>query len=411
MTGTMVVLELALTLVLLVGAGLMVRSFLKLYTIDIGIDTRNLQLMRIGLPSAKYPAPERSPSGAPLGPDPRLAFYDRLLPRLQGIAGVDSVSLTTSVPPFGGGRRGVEIEGRPAPKPEERAPEVGTVIISPDFFRTAGVQLRRGRAFHETDGNPGSENVIVNEKLAATLFANEDPIGRRIRFVQGQPGPGQPPPPVPVWRTIVGVSPTIRHSSPQDAEAPAVMYMPHRQDVPGGVAILVRSRMEPGTVMSAVRSEIAAVDPDQPTQTVQTIDQMLAQQMWPYRVFGTLFAIFAIIALVMSAVGLYAVMAYSVTQRTAEIGVRMALGAEGRQVSWLVLRRGLIQMGLGLAIGLTGAFFLSKVMRSLLVQITPSDPVTFATITVILLVVAICACVFPARRATRVDPLVALRAE
>jgi putative ABC transport system permease protein len=285
------------------------------------------------------------------------------------------------------------------------------VIISPDFFRTVGVQIRRGRAFHETDGTPGSENVIINEKFAATLFANEDPIGRRIRFVQGQPGPGQPPPPVPVWRTIVGISPTIRHASPQDAEPAAAMYMPHRQDTPGGAAILVRSRLDSGAVMSAVRREVAAVDPDQPVLTVQTIDQMLSQQMWPYRVFGSLFAIFAFIALVMSAVGLYAVMAYSVTQRTAEIGVRMALGAEGRQISWLVLRRGLIQMGLGLTIGLTGAFFLSKVMRSLLVQITPSDPATFATITVILLVVTICACLFPARRATRVDPLVALRAE
>jgi ABC-type antimicrobial peptide transport system permease subunit len=144
---------------------------------------------------------------------------------------------------------------------------------------------------------------------------------------------------------------------------------------------------------------------------VQTIDQMLAQAMWPYRVSGSLFAIFAFIALVMSAVGLYAVMAYSVTQRTAEIGVRMALGAEGRQVSWLILRRGLIQMTVGVTLGLTGAFFLAKVMRSLLVQVTPSDPVTFAAITVILIVVTICACVFPARRATRVDPLVALRAE
>jgi ABC-type antimicrobial peptide transport system permease subunit len=191
----------------------------------------------------------------------------------------------------------------------------------------------------------------------------------------------------------VGISPTIRHSSPQDPEPPPVMYMPHRQDTPAGGAILVRSRLEPGAVMNAVRREVASVDPDQPVMTVQTIDQILAQQMWPYRVFGSLFAIFAFIALVMSAVGLYAVMAYSVTQRTQEIGVRMALGAEGRQVSWLVLKRGLLQMALGLAIGLTGAFFLSKVMRSLLVQITPSDPVTFASITVILTSVAIAACV------------------
>jgi predicted permease len=416
LTGTMVVLELALTLVLLVGAGLMVRSFLKLYTVDIGIDTRNLLSMRIQLPQSKYP-PRRPPAATPgaAAPTPpshaRLAFYDRLLPKLQAIPGVDSVSLTTSVPPFGGGSRGIEIEGRPARKPEERAPDVGTVIISPGFFQTVGVQIRRGRAFHDADGLPGSEAVIVNEKLAAQFFANEDPIGKRIRFVQGQAGPGQPPPPVPVWRTIVGVSPSIRHSSPQDPEPPPVMYMPHRQDTPPGGSILVRSRLDAGAVMSAVRREVAAIDPDQPVLTVQTIDQILSQQMWPYRVFGSLFAIFAFIALVMSAVGLYAVMAYSVTQRTPEIGVRMALGAEGRQVSWLILKRGLLQMALGLGIGLTGAYFLSKVMRSLLVQITPSDPVTFASITAILTCVAIAACLIPARRATRVDPLIALRAE
>jgi predicted permease len=417
LTGTMVVLELALTLVLLVGAGLMVRSFLKLYTIDIGIRTDNLLSMRLQLPNSKYPPPPApgTPAAAaltaPAGPDPRIVFYDRLLPRLEAIAGVEAVSVTTSVPPFGGGRRGVEIEGRPARKPEEKAPEVGAVTISPRFFDTVGVQLRRGRIFDGTDGTPGRESVIINEKLAAQLFANEDPIGRRIRFVQGQAGAGQPPPPVPVWRTIIGISPTIRHSSPQDAEPPAVMYTTHRQNPPSGSTILVRSRLDAGAVMNAVRAEVAAVDPDQPIFTAQTMNQLLEQQMWPYRVFGSLFAIFAIIALVMSAVGLYAVMAYSVTQRTTEIGVRMALGAEGRQVSWLILKRGLWQMGLGLALGLGGAFGLSRVLRTLLVQVTPTDPVTFGTITTILAVVTVAACLIPARRATRVDPLVALRAE
>jgi ABC-type antimicrobial peptide transport system permease subunit len=184
-----------------------------------------------------------------------------------------------------------------------------------------------------------------------------------------------------------------------------------RQNPPSNISLLVRTRLDAGKVMNAVRAELASIDPDQPVLQAQTLEQMLAQQTWPYRVFGSLFAIFAVIALVMSAVGLYAVMAYSVTQRTAEIGVRMALGANGGQVSWLILRRGLIQMGLGLALGLAGAFGLSSVMQSLLVQITPRDPATFASITVILLVVALAACVFPARRATRVDPLVALRVE
>ena len=163
--------------------------------------------------------------------------------------------------------------------------------------------------------------------------------------------------------------------------------------------------------MAAVRREVALVDSDQPVFTVQTLADILHQQMWPYQVFGTLFAIFAGIALVMSAVGLYAVMAYSVTQRTSEIGVRMALGANGGHVSWLVLRRGLFQTTLGISIGLLGAFFLSKVMSSLLVDITARDPITFVAITVVLASVSIAACLLPARRATRVDPLVALRVE
>jgi putative ABC transport system permease protein len=229
--------------------------------------------------------------------------------------------------------------------------------------------------------------------------------------VRGPARPGQPAPAVPVWRTIVGISPSIRHSQPQDAEPPAVVYLPYRQDPTSGISLLVRSRLDPGAIMNAVRREVQAVDPDQPVYTIQTMQQMIAQQTWPYRVFGSLFAIFAVIALVMSAVGLYAVMAYSVTQRTAEIGLRMALGAEGAQVSWLILKRGLVQLVLGLSLGLAGAYFLSSVLSSLLVQITPTDPATFGSITLILTVVAIAACLIPARRATRVDPLVALRAE
>jgi putative ABC transport system permease protein len=174
--------------------------------------------------------------------------------------------------------------------------------------------------------------------------------------------------------------------------------------------LIVRSRLDPAAVMNAVRREVQRVDPDQPVFTVQTIDQMMAQATWPYRIFGSLFAIFALIALVLSAVGLYAVMAYSVTQRTPEIGVRMALGADRRRVSWLVMRRGLAQLTIGLALGLAGAYALSRVLTELLVSgVTPQDPVTFAAITVLLSAVAIAACLIPAYRATRVDPLAALR--
>jgi predicted permease len=397
MSGTMVVLELALTIVLLCGAGLMTRSFFKLYSLDLGIKTDYLMSMRLLLPNTKYKTPES-----------RRDFFDRVAPRLAAIPGAEAVAITTSVPPNGSGRRDFEIEGRPVKDATQKL-AASTVNISPTFFQAVGAQLRQGRIFTETDGAPGSETVIVNQRFAAQFFAGEDPIGRRLRFPNDPSAPTTDPPAV--WRTIVGISPSIRHSSPQDAEPAAVVYVPMRQEPTNFAALLVRSRVDPGVIMSAVRREVQAVDPDQPVFTVQTIEQMIAQQRWPYRVFGTLFAIFAVIALVLSAVGLYAVMAYSVTQRTQEIGVRMALGADGRQVSWLILRRGLVQVGIGLVLGVLGAWGAGRALRPLLVQITPNDPTTFVGISLLLTIVALAACLIPARRATRLDPLVALRIE
>lgn len=395
-SSSLVVLELALTIVLLVGAGLMTRSFFKLYSLDIGISTDYLMAMRLQLPGTKYPTP-----------DLRRAFYDQLGPRLAAIPGAEAVSITTSVPPLGGGGRAFEIEGRPAPKPSDR-PQVTVVTISPSFFATVGVQLPRGHGFTGTDGAPGSETMIVNQRFVAQHFPNEDPIGKRISFPPQEAAAGQPPP---VWRTIIGISPTMRHNSPQDPEPSAVAYVPLRQDPPGGAVVLIRSRLDAGVIMSAVRREVQAIDRDQPVFTVQTMEQLLAQQRWPFRVFGTLFAILAAIALGLSSVGLYAVMAYSVTQRTQEIGLRMALGAQARQVSWLILRRGLVQLGIGLVLGVAGAWGISRVLGPLLVQVTPTDPTTFIGITSLLTIVALAACLIPVRRATRLDPLVALRLE
>jgi predicted permease len=401
-SGILIVGELALTIVLLVGAGLMVRSFLKLYTIDIGMKPDNLMAMRLSLSAPKYDKPEV-----------RREFYGALETKLAAIPGVDAASVSSSVPPFGGTwRRQVEIDGRPR-KPEERPLEISSVTINPAFFDVAGLQMRRGRRFNPLDGNPGVETTIINEHMAARFFPNEDPVGKRIRFIRpdppaGAPAPSPAPPPE-MWRTIVGVAPTVRHNSPQDTEPDAVAYLPLRQHPDRFMMLFVRSRLEPGTIMNAVRREVQAIDQDQPVFTVQTVEQMLRQATWPYRVFGSLFALFAVFGLVLSSVGLYAVMAYSVTQRTAEVGVRMALGADGQQVSWMFLKRGLIQLAIGLAIGLTAAFGVSRVMRTLLVQITPTDPLTFVAITVLLSLTAIAACVVPARRATRIDPLIALR--
>jgi predicted permease len=405
MSGTMVVVEIALTIILLTGAGVMTRAFLALYRDDIGIKTDYLMTMRLVLPNTKYPKPQM-----------RQEFFDRLAPRLAGVPGAESVALATNIPPQGGGRRLLEIEGG---KPTQGAdwPEVTTVTAGPNYFETLGTAVRAGRGFNDNDGKPGFESVIINQRFAQLMFSGEDPIGRRIRFPPRQPNAPPPTGPAaanqtpPVWRTIVGVVPTLRHGSPQEAQPPAVAYLPLRQESPGFAILLVRSRIDPSVIMTSVRREVQAIDQDQPVFTVQTMDQLLAQQRWPFVVFGTLFVIFAVIALVLAAVGLYAVMAYSVTQRTQEIGVRMALGAGAPQVSWLILRRGVIQLAIGLTIGLTGAWFATAALPSQLVGNTRNDPRMLSIITAILIVVAIAACVIPTRRATRLDPVVALRNE
>jgi putative ABC transport system permease protein len=398
LSGTMVVVELALTIVLLAGAGLMIRSFLKLYTLDIGIRTDQLAAMRMQLPASKYATA-----------DLRLLFFERLEARLAAIPGVEKVAVTTAVPPSASGQRDMEIEGRPAGAPDDPPLNVSTVTISPTFFDAVGAPLVRGRRLHERDGAPGSEAVVINERMAAEFFQGEDPIGRRLRFVRRETAPGQP---APVWLTVVGICKTIRHGSRAlGGETNAVVYLPYRLDPPSSASLLVRSQLDPGSVMDAVRRAVQSVDPDQPVFTIQTVDQILAQDRWPFRVFGGLFACFAIVALVLSSVGLYGVMAYAVSQRTQEIGVRMALGGTGRQISWLVLKRGLFQVAIGLTLGLAGALALSQVLRTVLVQTSPTDPITYAAITFILTAVSVAACLVPARRATRVDPLAALRAE
>ncbi len=409
LTGTMVVVEVALTLVLLVGAGLMVRSFLNLYRMDIGIKTDRLMTMMLQLSGDKYQTPEA-----------RRNFFERLQPRLSEIPGMEAVSITTGAPPFGSGTRRLEVDGRPAPKFDD-APQVGAVTISPSFFDVVGVSVVRGRGLTEADGAAGAENVVINERMVAQHFKGEDPIGKRIRFMQPPQQPGQQPPTPQaaaqaaaqaVWRTIVGIVPTIRHGSPQDAEPPSVVYSAYRQEPPGFAFVMVRSALPPSSMMDAVRRAVASVDPDQPVFNLRTLDQILKQQMWPYRVFGSLFAIFALIGLLLSAVGLYAVVAYSVTQRTQEIGVRMALGAQGKQVTWMILKRGLWQLALGLSIGLVGGYYASKALPSqILIRTSSADPINLVAIAVILSVVAVVACIVPARRAMRVDPLVALRAE
>jgi predicted permease len=311
------------------------------------------------------------------------------------------VSIASSFPFTGGGQARIEVDGRPLVD-RSRAPQVYNVAIADNYFEMLQAPLVRGRVFAPTDGRPGAGAVIVNERFAAQMFEGTDPVGQRIRLLDHHENP---------WLTILGVAPNIRQGDPQKFEADPVIYQPFRQDVPRTVALLIRTSIAPASVMTPIRAAVRDVNSDQPLYNLRTYDDLLSEVSWLWRVFGTLFVIFAAIALLLSAIGLYAVTAYSVAQRTQEIGVRMALGAEKKQVSWMILRRGLVQLGIGTAIGLIGSYFAAGLLQTWLVQMSPHDPATFMSITGILLLITTVACLLPARRAMRVDPVVCLRAE
>jgi putative ABC transport system permease protein len=373
---------------------------MALYQMDLGIDTSRLLTMQMALPIRKY----RSS-------DERNAFIKRVEDRLAAVGALQGATIASNWP-LGGGR-GIQltIDGRANP---ERLPIVTMLSVGPTYFDTIGTRLIRGRSFVESDGTSGQAGAIVNQRFVQMYFASEDPIGKRVRLTDEVPNPNGPP--LPAF-TIVGVSPTVRQRNPQnqpnDPDADSVVYILNAASTQqgSGQILLVRTRSDSAQATALLREEIRAIDPDLPLYNIRTMDQNLAQQRWPFRVFGTMFAIFAFVALVLSAVGLYAITAYSVTQRTQEIGVRMALGAQARQVWWLIARRSLIQLGIGLAIGMPGAFGVGILLKSLLVQTSSSDPATLISIAALLTIVAVTACYWPARRATRLDPLVALRYE
>jgi putative ABC transport system permease protein len=395
--SAMVLTELTLTTTLLVGAGLMIRSFMTLYSVDLGIRVDGAAAMDLRLPESKYATP-----------DARRAFFDRLEPRVAAIPGIEAVAITNGVPPNDGGERLLEVDAA-SPAADQPPIHVGTVTITPAFFEAVGVHLISGRTFQSTDGGPGAEAVIVNERLAAQFFPGADPIGHRLRFVTRAGASNQS---ADRWRTIVGIVPTIKHGSPQDHYENAVVYIPYRQETPAGVSLLVRSSLPPESTINAVRRAVQAIDPDQPVQSMRTLSQVLAETRWWWRTWGAVFGVFAVIAVVLSAVGLYAVIAYSVAQRTPEIGIRMALGAQPGAVCWMVLRRAVVQLAIGLTLGLTGAFVWSDVLwGGGVIVTTPADPTTYLAIAILLSVVSLTASLLPARRAMRVDPVTALRTE
>ena len=394
-TTGLIVAELTLTLVLLSGAGLMMRSFLNLYRMDIGIDTSRLVAMQLIFPVRTYSSLES-----------RALFLERMEERLNGISTIEGVGSTNYLPSSGASLRRFEIDGRPVMTGEQR-PLVGMVAIGSRYFDALGVRILRGRAFTATDGEPGREAMIINQRLAEMHFRGEDPIGRRIRLINDGNIPGAPKF---YEATVVGVAPTIRQRF-MELDPDPVVYITHAQNALMAMSanLIVRARSNPVAVTALLRQEISAMDPDVPVTNIRTMDEILARNRWPQRVFGTMFLVFAVIAIVLAAVGLYSVTAYSVSQRTQEIGIRMALGAEGKQVRWLILRRGIIQVAVGLTLGLAAALGTGRLLQGMLVGTGPADVLTLVSISVVLVIVAAMACFWPARRATRLDPVKALR--
>ena len=386
--------ELALTLVLLAGAGLMARSLLTLALADRIIDSAGVTSIQLLLPEARYPTAEQ-----------RVAFFRTLDEQVAASPSISSATRAGALPfaPMGAAPREFALDRQPA-SDGDPPPTARVTTIANDYFQALGLRLQRGRAFTDRDGTTGNDSVIINRRFADLFFGNDDPLGRRIRLMaRGEPAGDAP------WLTIVGISPTVRQTM-SGAPGP-VAYLPYRAEPTPSQHLLVRSARGADAAAGTMRNIVGRLDPDLTITRVWTLDGVLAQTLFIPRPIGSLLGAFAWVALVLSAVGLYGVTAYAVTQRTQEIGVRMALGAQAGQVGWLVLRHGLAQLGAGFAIGIWGALTIGRLFESWLVGTAPTDPVTQLSVAALLGGVAVVACLWPARRAARRDPLVALRHE
>ena len=388
LSGILVVAEMALAVILLAGAGVMIRSFLNVYETRTGVNEKNVLVMRLALPEAKYPHPED-----------QIAFHERVKARLEALPGVETACVSITMPTGGSLTYPYEIEGRP--RIDKNSQNDALLVISPDYFRAMDVRLLRGRAFTDADGAAGPPVAIVNQRFAEKFFPGDDPVGKRLRiFEDNKPG---------AWMAVVGVAPNILQNDVAAHEFDPLIYVPYRQKPMRDMALMARTRVPPATLSTAFRREVQAVDEDMPLYNVRTLEERLALNYWEQGVLGSLFGVFAAIALVLASVGLYAVIANSVSQRTKEIGVRMALGASAHHILKLVFAQGMLQLAIGLVLGLAGAFATTRILASQLVHVSPTDPVTFVLISLVLSAAAALGCLIPSRRAMAVDPVIALR--
>lgn len=395
--GGLVVAEISLSLVLLVGAGLLLESFWKLLQVDPGFRAENVLTCLVDLPRAKYPEDRR-----------RADFFRSALERVRTLPGVESVGFGTSLP-FGGSRgmSSFTIDDHPTSRDDPNAPSADRHQVAPGYFKTMGIPLRGGRDFTDADDISHPGVVIINEAAAMRFWPGENPLGKRLTIGMPQEVAlyGKP-----VSREIVGVVGNVKHEE-LNAEFQPEMYIPAYQLPPNGMTLAVRGSVPADELTEGVRRAVQSVDSDQPIRRVQLLGDAVARSVAPLRFLAALLLLFAAVALVLAAVGTYGVMSYAVAQRTHEIGIRMALGAQRGSVLRLVIGQGMALTLAGVAVGLAASLALSRVLTSLLYGVGANDLKTFAGLSLLIACVAFVACLVPARRATKIDPMVALKYE
>jgi predicted permease len=382
----LVVFEMVLCIVLLAGAGITIRSSINTYSTPIGVNTSNVLTMHINLPEAKYPRV-----------NDQVSFHRSLKTKLESLPGVEVVSLASMLPTAGMFYFQYDLEGRPPADPGHQ-PGTAALVVGADYFRVMQVRTRRGREFNESDGITGAPAVVVNQSFAAKAWPGEDPIGKHLRLRQS-------------WLTVIGIVPDILQGFQNNQERGPIIYLPYASDPQRMMFIVARTAVPPSTLAEAFRREVQSLDENMAVYDVRTLEGRIAMSRLNVSSWGIIFTIFAGVALVLASVGLYAVVAHSVSQRTREIGVRMALGGTRRDIIALVFAQGMRRIAIGLAVGLPLGFAVTFALRAALFGVAPGDPVTLVAAALVLILAGVLGCALPARRAIRVDPIVALRCD
>lgn len=392
MRNTLIIAEIALSLMLLIGAGLMMKSFIKLQSVSPGFKPEQILTMNLSLPRTKYDKSEKV-----------IAFYQQLINRVKTVPGVEDAGLTISLPPNKLALSdSFSIEGKTV-APGSSDPIVPLLFISPDYFNVLGVPLLDGRPFNDADKAETPPVVIINKTLADHYFPNENPVGKRFKVGGGEKNSNP-------WMEIVGVVGDVKYTG-LDAKPESTYYVPIAQTGWRSAYLAVRTSSNPMALAPALRQEIRELDKDLPVTNVATMEQLLAESVAQPRFRTLLLGIFAVVALILASIGIYGVISYTVTRRTYEMGIRLALGAQTSEILKLIIRQGMTLAVIGVTIGIAAALILTRVMESLLYEVSVTDAATFAGVAGLLGLVALLACYIPARRATKVDPMIALRYE